>query len=298
MPSGFGQIPVLRNGRLAGAYPRPPLISSDELWPASLKFELYRLPPMSTAPATGCAHGLIVNLGGPVCVEWGHNKPDQTVHFPPGGICLGSRGEPIPAFRWSDQLTNAVLHLSTDLFPGEGEPFRLNAEMGSTDTQIMALVRLMRAELHAGAPNGSLYGESLGHDLAAHLHQRYAASPRDRARGGLGSKRRRLVIEFLYENCGSPLTLSELAGQAGLSVFHFSRAFRQEFGMAPYRYFLSLRIDRAKHMLAHSPCDIAEIGRQLGFSSASHFSRVFRRFTGLTPVLFRSQRRIAARASR
>ncbi len=72
--------------------------------------------------------------------------------------------------------------------------------MGSTDLHILELVRLMRAELQAGAPNGSLCGESPGHDLAVHLHQHDAALPRERARGGLGPQRRRRVVEFLHEN--------------------------------------------------------------------------------------------------
>jgi AraC-like DNA-binding protein len=298
MFSGLRQIPVLRNGRIVSAYPKPPLISSDELWPASLKVELYRLPPTTTEASTGCAHGLIVNLGAPVGVRWGHNKPDRLITFPTGGMCLGSRGEPIPAFGWSDSITNAVLHLSLDLFPVERASFRLHAEMGCTDPRILALVRLMVAELHAGAPHGALYGESLGHDLAVHLHRHYAIPARERAKGGLGPQRRRLICEFLHDRCASPLTLSDLAGQAGLSVFHFSRAFKEEFGVTPYQFVLKLRIERAKHLLGHSSCDIAELSRRLGFSSASHFGRIFRRSTGLTPASFRSQHRSISRPTR
>lgn len=290
MPSRTGQIPVIRNGRAVSAYPHPPIISSEELWPSSLQFEVYRLPPMSTEPATGCAAGLIVNLGGPIPVEWGYQRPNRAVMFPHGGICLGSRGELIPAFRWPRALTQAVVHMAEDLFPGDGA-HAVTAPMGSTDERILLLVRLMQRELEQGNPRGFLYGESLGHDLAVHLHERYAGPRAGEIHGGLGARRRRMILEFLESHSQHHAGLSAMAAAVGLSVFHFSRAFRREFGMTPYRFVMEERIDRAKWMLAQSLSDHSRIAEELGFSSASHFAAVFRRYAGSTPNAYRKAHR-------
>ncbi len=284
---GSDQIQVLRNGRLASAYPLIPVASSLDIWPHSLLLEVYRLPPMTTAHAIGIAHGLIVNLGSAAHVGWGFRTPDRLITFPPGGLCLGSPGEAIPAFRWSQPLSNAVVYLSPELFGHHAGPLRLSAEMASTDPLILKLVRLMKAELELGAPQGPGYGEALGHDLAVYLQQRYSAQPPGAAKGGLGPHRRNLVLEYMHAFIARPITLSELAALAGLTVFHFSRAFKRDFGVAPHQFLMNLRVEQAKYLLWTSSSDQAEIGRRLGFAGASHLGRIFRRATGLTPGAFR-----------
>lgn len=286
-----GQISVLREGRIRAAYAESPLVSSDDVWPASLRMEIYRLPAMSTAPASGLQHGLMVNLGHPTAVEWGEYTPRKTTMFPTGGFCLGSPSEDIPAFRWSRPLIHAVVHFSPELFPDGHKRFRLHAEMAATDMEVLRMVRYMQAELQRGAPNGLLFGESLAHGLAVYLHSRYGTSPASARTGGLGSRRRRVVLDYLHAHCTGPLTLGALASEAGLSLFHFARSFRQEFGVPPHQFLQELRIERGKHLLSRSSYGHAEISRMLGFSSPSHFTRVFRKVAGVTPAAFRNQMR-------
>jgi AraC-like DNA-binding protein len=59
--------------------------------------------------------------------------------------------------------------------------------------------------------------------------------------------------------------VATLAGLAQLSPYHFSRAFRQSFGMPPHRYHINRRIERAKCLLANFSLSITEIGQRLGF---------------------------------
>ncbi len=86
---------------------------------------------------------------------------------------------------------------------------------------------------------------------------------------------------------GDPLTLDELAAEAGLSEFHFARMFRQSEGMAPHQYVLKRRLARAEEMLRHSSLAITEIALMCGFSSASHFSHSFKSERGMTPSALR-----------
>jgi AraC family transcriptional regulator len=81
--------------------------------------------------------------------------------------------------------------------------------------------------------------------------------------------------------------LSEMARECGLSVSHFTRAFRKSFGMSPYRWLLERRLHRAKALLVASDISIAEIAIRSGFSDQAAFTRAFARIVGDSPGRWR-----------
>lgn len=95
----------------------------------------------------------------------------------------------------------------------------------------------------------------------------------------------KIAKRVLSERVAERVTLVELAKQAGVSRSHLSRAFRAAEKLPPHRYQNQLRVQLAKEMLVDgaSPGDVAV---ETGFSDQSHFSRVFREFTGATPVQY------------
>lgn len=93
----------------------------------------------------------------------------------------------------------------------------------------------------------------------------------------------RLMREELNCNRGVP----EFAAVAGLSVSHFTARFRDATGTAPAEYFLSLRIDEAKHRLRQSSDSVTRIAMDLGFASSQSFATAFRRLAGCTPTAYR-----------
>jgi AraC-like DNA-binding protein len=107
------------------------------------------------------------------------------------------------------------------------------------------------------------------------------------SRAGIVDRRLRRALEFMHDNCGRELKLSEIAAAAYLSDFHFARLFKKITGMTPHGYLASLRIERARKMLAETDLSIAEIGAQIGYTSQSHFTKIFRESTGMTPRAFR-----------
>jgi AraC family transcriptional regulator len=103
-----------------------------------------------------------------------------------------------------------------------------------------------------------------------------------------GLSRRALIraCSYMDNNIGESFTLSDLAIAAGVSRFHFARLFRASTCESPMRYLFRLRIERAIEMLERSDHKICELAAILGFSDQSHFSRTFRRITGVSPKMF------------
>jgi AraC-like DNA-binding protein len=95
------------------------------------------------------------------------------------------------------------------------------------------------------------------------------------------------VLDHIEDTLESDTTLSDLAALTGLSVSHFSHAFNAAYGIAPHRYILRRRIDKAMTLLGASDSTIAAISSRVGFSSQSRFTQLFARHTGLTPSAYR-----------
>jgi len=160
-----------------------------------------------------------------------------------------------------------------------------------TDRNIMAVLLAMTTDLDSGSPAGRLYGESLGNALAVYLLKHYAVRGYTPAayRGGLPGHRLRRVLDYIGDNLAADLSLSELAGVAGMSPHYFAELFRRSTGQAPHRYVLLQRIECAKQRLADAKCSVLEVGLDAGFQNSSHFARMFRKFVGMSPSRFRNQ---------
>jgi AraC family transcriptional regulator len=103
----------------------------------------------------------------------------------------------------------------------------------------------------------------------------------------IGKSRFKPVLDHIEDTLESDTSLSDLAAITGLSVSHFSHAFNAAYGVAPHRYILQRRIDRAKVLLVNTDFTIAAVSSRVGFSSQSRFTQLFSRQTGLTPSAYR-----------
>jgi AraC-like DNA-binding protein len=95
------------------------------------------------------------------------------------------------------------------------------------------------------------------------------------------------VTDFTRAHLAETLQLSELAAISGLSISHFSRAFKGSTGLPPYRWHLNMRIDRARRMLADASPSLADVAYATGFADQSHFTRLFSRIVGMRPGAWR-----------
>jgi len=97
----------------------------------------------------------------------------------------------------------------------------------------------------------------------------------------------RKALELLNERLADDVSLDELSNEVGLSMHHFARAFKASTGLAPHRYHVQLRLERARTLLETTEWSIAEIAVEVGYRDSSALSRAFRRELGVLPSAFR-----------
>jgi len=108
----------------------------------------------------------------------------------------------------------------------------------------------------------------------------------------LDGKRFQRVLDYIENHLTGEIRLADLAAEACLSEFHFSRLFREATGLSPHRYVTFRRVQEAQKRLALGPQpSLVEIALEIGFGSQANFIRVFRKATGLTPGQYRTLRK-------
>jgi AraC family transcriptional regulator len=110
---------------------------------------------------------------------------------------------------------------------------------------------------------------------------------RPHLRGGLSPAALQRVQVFIEANLGDAVHLHDLAERAGLSAYHFARAFKTSAGVTPRAFIERRRVERAKRLLTDTDQAIARIAADTGLGTQSRLTTVFRRHTGFTPAVYR-----------
>lgn len=96
------------------------------------------------------------------------------------------------------------------------------------------------------------------------------------------------VLKVMHTQYKNDLTNDDYAKLCNLSKYHFIRVFKNNTGMTPHAYKAHLLIDKAKSLLSTTDLNINEIAEILAFDDAMYFSRIFKKFTGMSPTDFRN----------
>jgi AraC-like DNA-binding protein len=99
----------------------------------------------------------------------------------------------------------------------------------------------------------------------------------------------RRARDLADRNYADPLNLDELAAAAGVSKFHFLRAFAAVYGKTPAAYLTERRIERAQDLLRATNLTVTEVCMLVGYSSLGSFSSKFRQLVGVTPSAYQAE---------
>jgi AraC family transcriptional regulator len=158
------------------------------------------------------------------------------------------------------------------------------------DPQIENIGWALKAELEAGYPSGRIFRDSLGAALAECLLRRHSKLPHvpEPRTGLMGSRTLKQVLAFIEEDLSRELTLSEIAGVAGVSVSHFKAMFRQAVGVPIHQYIIQRRVQTAASLLRNGNLPISQIAQETGFTHQSHLAHHTRRLLGYSPKAIRA----------
>jgi transcriptional regulator GlxA family with amidase domain len=112
-----------------------------------------------------------------------------------------------------------------------------------------------------------------------------------RAQVGISHQSLIKVAELMEANVENPLSLEQIASETALSRRQIERLFKRHLGQVPKRYYLELRLKRARELLLQTAMPIMDITTACGFQSPPHFSKCYRKQFGYPPSVERRARR-------
>jgi AraC family transcriptional regulator len=238
---------------------------------------------------------MVLHRGGPVDITYTVGGKSVGRHIPKGGVFF------LPAGHECDVALHAALdsthiYLRSDLF-AEVEPGAHNVlgglapMFGENDAVLAHLAAAVGDTIIAGLPASSLFVDPIvsaiaNRFIAINYHTPVAEPGKQTQR--LTHRQMQRIREFVEANIESDIRLEMMAGICGRSTEYFVRVFKATAGVSPYQYVLNLRIERAKALLGVEGASIADVALQCGFSHQEHLTRMFRRFTGVTPGRYRA----------
>jgi AraC family transcriptional regulator len=245
-------------------------------------------------------HHLVLVKSGGFRAEMREVGTARWQHFDvaPGEICVAGAGAAPHEMCWRSSTPGSTIDVidfyldPTALRVGEE-----NVALPGVAAHWRVLSDPLLKELLLGL-GGALTGIDSAEDLFGEVATQLIALQLSRAhsdakelqplrRGGLTPVALRRVREFVAAHLRQEIRLEQLAAVAGLSAYHFARAFKLSTGLSPHAFVVHCRIEEAKRLLTETTLPIIEIASRSGFSGPSQFSTRFRAVTKRTPSAHR-----------
>ena len=198
-------------------------------------------------------------------------------------ITVASVAEPFLALSMPlDPATIAELLIASDLPARAAPPGPALAVSDAAPELIDAAVRLLQL---VGTPRDL---HILGPAAKREIHWRLLTGPHGGLVRQVGVARSRIALvahatAWIRAHYDEPIRVDDLAAEVGLSVSSFNRHFRAATSMSALQYQKQLRLQQARLRLLANPVDVAGTGHAVGYTSASQFSREYRRLFGAPP---------------
>ena len=101
----------------------------------------------------------------------------------------------------------------------------------------------------------------------------------------------RLACEYIEKNFQENINLNKISNYVSLSKNYFCNIFKKETGITIWDYLIRIRMEEAKRMLLETEQKTYEISENVGYDDPSYFGRLFKKYTGFTPIEFRDSSR-------
>ena len=101
----------------------------------------------------------------------------------------------------------------------------------------------------------------------------------------------RLACEYIEKNFQENINLNKISNYVSLSKNYFCNIFKKETGITIWDYLIRIRMEEAKRMLLETEQKTYEISERVGYDDPSYFGRLFKKYTGFTPIEFRDSSR-------
>ncbi|WP_394825856.1 helix-turn-helix transcriptional regulator [Pendulispora albinea] len=203
--------------------------------------------------------------------------PPGSVWFCPAGESFSHRVQQPCGFLLASLRPASLAQLAGD------DGLRFERGYAISSPKLEHVLRALGAEMNDGGIHGSALADALTTALAICLVETFAERTPDRVGPSLSPHALARVRDKIDAELGSELTVSSLAGEAGLSPAHFTRAFKACTGLPPYRYIVARRLEKARVALQLPGARVLEIALRFGFADQAHFTRMFRQRFGVTP---------------
>lgn len=171
-----------------------------------------------------------------------------------------------------------------------GAPAALLERTGHPDPITSRLLTTAADAIEGHTILDAMFRQQLVDLLATRLLAAHAVGNRptfSSASGGLPPRILRRALERLRSENDADVSLAALAADAGLSRFHFCRAFKESTGMPPHAWLRQYRLEQAKAMLRDPSLSIIAVAVALGYASQTAFAAAFKKLTGVSPSEFR-----------
>ena len=243
---------------------------------------------------------LIVQLAGAMELDLFFNGRQRRHQAAPGSVYLTAAHQDAYELSWKSQTAEPIrtIHLYLDnallaqtlaaeagVDPGQ---FELREGSCIPDLLLQQLGFTLAQELEGPASQSKLYADSVARLLAVHLVRHHGTRHYriPEYRGKLLPARLRLIQEYVQAHLDQPIRIEDLAAIACLSAYHFFRVFKHTTGLSPNQYVIKHRMDKAQQLLRHTQLSITQVAYEVGYQSLGHFTQLFQRFTGRSPVSF------------
>lgn len=290
---------------MSRVYPRLPILTSQPSVEREIYIAYHHQPPHETPEYFPAQYIIGIHLGQPEIVEqWWADEYYSKENLVYGDISVYPANCP-QRQRWNQTCEFIEIYLLPELFVRtaqeltESDSVEILLHLTFRDPLIQQIGLTLKADLETTATtdrcsssafNNRLYIDSIANLLVVHLLKHYFIPKQkiQNCKGKLPQHKLKRVLAYIHENLEQDLGLNELASIAEMGAHYFASQFKQSTGQPPHQYVTTYRIQEAKTLLANKQLSISEICGLVGFQCQSHFTKVFRKHTGMTPVNYRN----------